>query len=54
MNIPHISIVSPVYGCKTCIYELYFRLKETIEKSGAALHCIKIEETENNSIEYYG
>jgi 6-pyruvoyltetrahydropterin/6-carboxytetrahydropterin synthase len=25
-----------------------------IEKAGAQLHCIKIEETENNSIEYYG
>jgi 6-pyruvoyltetrahydropterin/6-carboxytetrahydropterin synthase len=25
-----------------------------IEKAGAKLHCIKIEETENNSIEYYG
>lgn len=32
MNNPHISIVSPVYGCKTCLYELYFRLKETLEK----------------------
>ena len=25
-----------------------------IEKTGAQLHCVKIEETENNSIEYYG
>jgi dolichol-phosphate mannosyltransferase len=32
MSNPHISIVSPVYGCKTCLYELYFRLKETLEK----------------------
>jgi 6-pyruvoyltetrahydropterin/6-carboxytetrahydropterin synthase len=23
-------------------------------KTGASLHCVKIEETENNSIEYYG
>lgn len=29
-------------------------LKPEIEKKGAQLHCIKIEETENNSIEYYG
>ncbi len=29
-------------------------LKQPIEKEGAVLHCIKIEETENNSIEYYG
>jgi 6-pyruvoyltetrahydropterin/6-carboxytetrahydropterin synthase len=25
-----------------------------VEKTGAKLHCVKIEETENNSIEYYG
>ncbi|MCJ7447531.1 MAG: 6-carboxytetrahydropterin synthase [Bacteroidales bacterium] len=30
------------------------QLKPFIEKEGAQLHCIKIEETENNSIEYYG
>jgi len=29
-------------------------LKPSIEKAGASLHCVKIEETENNSIEYYG
>ena len=29
-------------------------LKPHIEEKGAMLHCIKIEETENNSIEYYG
>ncbi len=29
-------------------------LKPLIAKEGAALHCIKLEETENNSIEYYG
>lgn len=31
-DIPLISVVSPVYGCSTCILELYFRLKETLEK----------------------
>ncbi|HNX66921.1 MAG TPA: 6-carboxytetrahydropterin synthase [Bacteroidales bacterium] len=29
-------------------------LLEDIEKEGAILHCVKIEETENNFIEYYG
>jgi 6-pyruvoyltetrahydropterin/6-carboxytetrahydropterin synthase len=29
-------------------------LKPSVENEGAILHCIKIEETENNSIEYYG
>jgi 6-pyruvoyltetrahydropterin/6-carboxytetrahydropterin synthase len=29
-------------------------LKPEVEKEGALLHCVKISETENNSIEYYG
>jgi 6-pyruvoyltetrahydropterin/6-carboxytetrahydropterin synthase len=33
---------------------IWNELKPSIEKEGAMLHCIKIEETENNSIEYYG
>jgi 6-pyruvoyltetrahydropterin/6-carboxytetrahydropterin synthase len=33
---------------------IWNELKSEIEKEGAFLHCIKIEETENNSIEYYG
>ena len=31
MTQPHISIVTPVYGCKTCLVELYLRLKTTLE-----------------------
>jgi 6-pyruvoyltetrahydropterin/6-carboxytetrahydropterin synthase len=33
---------------------IWDELKPFIEKEGASLHCVKIEETENNSIEYYG
>jgi 6-pyruvoyltetrahydropterin/6-carboxytetrahydropterin synthase len=33
---------------------IWNELKTEIENGGAVLHCIKIEETENNSIEYYG
>jgi 6-pyruvoyltetrahydropterin/6-carboxytetrahydropterin synthase len=29
-------------------------LKVPVENEGALLHCVKIEETENNYIEYYG
>jgi glycosyltransferase involved in cell wall biosynthesis len=28
---PYISVVTPVYGCKTCLYELYIRLNQTLE-----------------------
>jgi 6-pyruvoyltetrahydropterin/6-carboxytetrahydropterin synthase len=33
---------------------IWNELKSPVEKEGAILHCVKIEETENNSIEYYG
>jgi 6-pyruvoyltetrahydropterin/6-carboxytetrahydropterin synthase len=33
---------------------IWDELKASIEKEGAILYCVKIEETENNSIEYYG
>ena len=33
---------------------IWNELKPAVEKEGAQLHCVKIEETENNFIEYYG
>lgn len=33
---------------------IWNELKPDIENEGALLHCVKIGETENNSIEYYG
>lgn len=33
---------------------IWNELSPFVEKENASLHCIKIEETENNSIEYYG
>jgi 6-pyruvoyltetrahydropterin/6-carboxytetrahydropterin synthase len=33
---------------------IWNELRSPVEKAGAFLHCVKIEETENNSIEYYG
>jgi 6-pyruvoyltetrahydropterin/6-carboxytetrahydropterin synthase len=33
---------------------IWKELEPAITATGAVLHCIKIEETENNSIEYYG
>ena len=33
---------------------IWLELKTEIEDAGALLHCVKIEETENNSVEYYG
>jgi 6-pyruvoyltetrahydropterin/6-carboxytetrahydropterin synthase len=33
---------------------IWNELRLPVENEGALLHCVKIEETENNSIEYYG
>lgn len=33
---------------------IWNELKDPVEREGAQLYCVKIEETENNSIEYYG
>jgi 6-pyruvoyltetrahydropterin/6-carboxytetrahydropterin synthase len=33
---------------------IWDQLKPSVEKEGAKLHCVRIVETENNSIEYYG
>lgn len=33
---------------------IWDELRPFIEKEGAKLHCVRICETENNSIEYYG
>jgi 6-pyruvoyltetrahydropterin/6-carboxytetrahydropterin synthase len=33
---------------------IWNELKPFIGKAGAVLHCVRIDETENNSIEYYG
>ncbi len=33
---------------------IWNELKSPVENEGAQLHCVKIEETENNFIEYYG
>lgn len=33
---------------------IWEQLQEPIGKLGASLHCVRLEETENNSVEYYG
>jgi 6-pyruvoyltetrahydropterin/6-carboxytetrahydropterin synthase len=45
------GIIATTENLAISIWNVLFPL---IEREGAKLHCIKIEETENNSIEYYG
>lgn len=33
---------------------IWKELAEAIEREGAKLHCVKLQETENNYVEYYG
>ncbi|MCD6091139.1 MAG: 6-carboxytetrahydropterin synthase [Bacteroidales bacterium] len=33
---------------------IWEELENNIKQMGASLHCVKISETENNSVEYYG
>ncbi len=41
---PHISIVVPVYGCKTCLVELYFRLVKTLETINSNFEIILVND----------
>ena len=41
---PHISIVTPVYGCKTCLEELYLRVKKTLDSMGQTFELIMVND----------
>ena len=34
--------------------EIWNQLAESVQNMGVELHCIKIQETENNFVEYFG
>lgn len=44
MGQPHISIVTPVYGCKTCLIELYLRLKKSLEPITSDFEIIMVND----------
>ncbi len=44
------AVICTVCGAKLEVIEL----EPEVKGAGAALHCVRIEETENNSAEYYG
>jgi glycosyltransferase involved in cell wall biosynthesis len=41
---PFISVVTPVYGCRASLYELYIRLKETLEKINPDFEIIMVND----------
>jgi glycosyltransferase involved in cell wall biosynthesis len=42
---PHISVVTPVYGCKTCLEQLYARLRSTLEQIGGDFEIIMVDDS---------
>lgn len=45
MEIPHFSVITPVYGCQTCLYELYLRLKNTLESINSNFEIIFVDDS---------
>lgn len=39
---------------ETLVVEIWKQLEEPVRQLGCELHCIKIQETENNYVEYFG
>lgn len=43
-NKTHISVVTPVYGCKACLYELHARLTKTLETITSDFEIIMVND----------
>ncbi|WP_091276759.1 glycosyltransferase family 2 protein [Alteribacillus persepolensis] len=41
---PHISVVTPVYGCGDCLIQLYSRIKDTLEQHSLSFEMIMVED----------
>ena len=54
MNLDVDFMKGKIATTENLVVAIWDELKPEIEKEGAKLHCVKIEETENNSIKYYG
>lgn len=44
MGIPYFSIIVPVYGCSISLYELYIRIKNTLEKINQNFEIIMVND----------
>jgi polyisoprenyl-phosphate glycosyltransferase len=42
---PHISVVTPVYGCRTCLGQLYIRLQSTLEQISPDFEIIMVDDS---------
>jgi glycosyltransferase involved in cell wall biosynthesis len=44
LNLPHISIVTPVYGCCSCLHQLYSRLRTTLERISPDFELVMVND----------
>ena len=54
MNLETDFMIGKVATTENLAMAIWDELKTPLESEGATLHCVRIEETENNFIEYYG
>jgi len=54
MNLETEFMAGKVATTENLAMSIWRELEESIRAEGAMLHCVRIEETENNAIEYYG
>lgn len=54
LNVEVVFMQGKIATTENLAIAIWDELKPAVEKEGAILHCVKVEETENNSIEYYG
>ncbi len=54
MNLETDFMKGKVATTENLAQSIWKELENSIIAEGAILHCVKIEETENNSVEYYG
>ncbi|HOP58111.1 MAG TPA: 6-carboxytetrahydropterin synthase [Bacteroidales bacterium] len=54
MNLEVDFMKGKIATTENLVAAIWDELKGPVEKEGASLHCIRVKETENNSVEYYG
>ncbi len=54
MNVEVGFMQGKIASSENLVMAIWEEIKPEIEKHGVFLHCIKLEETENNVIEYFG
>jgi 6-pyruvoyltetrahydropterin/6-carboxytetrahydropterin synthase len=43
-----------IVSTENIVVAIWNEMEEDIKRTGAELHCVKLVETENNYVEYYG